>query len=116
MTDSDSSNSYSESSSSDDEYYGDNGEIFYNEVLNKKYITIKKIGYGAYSSVWLCIDYLTNKFYAIKIQNSEIKILYLEIHKVKIISQKITLIFQYNLKNQNSQVLQKNIVKILLKK
>lgn len=71
MSSSNSTEDYSESSSSDDEYYGDNGEIFYNEVLNKKYITIKKIGYGAYSSVWLCMDYLTNKFYAIKIQNSE---------------------------------------------
>ena len=39
--------------SSDDEYYGNNGDEFNNELLNKKYLLIKKIGYGAFSSVWL---------------------------------------------------------------
>ena len=57
--------------SSDDEYYGDNGDIFRGEVLNKKYALVKKIGYGAYSSVWLAYDYENDKYYAIKIQNPE---------------------------------------------
>jgi serine/threonine-protein kinase SRPK3 len=57
--------------SSDDEYYGDNGDIFRGEVLNKKYALVKKIGYGAYSSVWLAYNYENNEYYAIKIQNPE---------------------------------------------
>ena len=67
-----SSDSYSsESWSSDEEYYGDNGNIFYNEFLNNKYILINKLGFGAFSSVWLALDINDNKYYAIKIQNSE---------------------------------------------
>ena len=57
--------------SSDDEYYGNNGDEFNNELLNKKYLLIKKIGYGAFSSVWLSYNYLDKKYYAIKIQNHE---------------------------------------------
>ena len=61
----------SESTSSDEEYCGDNGNIFFNEILNNTYITIKKIGYGSFSSVWLVYNYNNNKYYAIKIQNDE---------------------------------------------
>lgn len=57
--------------SSDDEYYGDNGEEFRNSVLNNKYCLIDKIGYGSYSSVWLAYCISDNKYYAIKIQNAE---------------------------------------------
>ena len=67
---SDTSESY-ESSSSDDEYYGDNGNHFINTIINKQYILIKKIGYGAYSSVWLSYNYTNGKYNAIKIQNPE---------------------------------------------
>ena len=67
------SSSYSSSASlsSDDEYYGDNGEEFRNSVLNNRYCLIDKIGYGSYSSVWLAYSITDNQFYAIKIQNSE---------------------------------------------
>ena len=57
--------------SSDDEYYGDNGEEFRNSVLNNRYCLIDKIGYGSYSSVWLAYSISDNVFYAIKIQNAE---------------------------------------------
>lgn len=57
--------------SSDDEYYGDNGEEFRSSILNNKYCLIDKIGYGSYSSVWLAYCINDNKFYAIKIQNAE---------------------------------------------
>ena len=59
------------SSSSDDKYYGNNGDEFYGEVLCNKYVLIKKIGFGSYSSVWLIYDAEKNDFYAMKIQNSE---------------------------------------------
>ena len=57
--------------SSDDEYYGDNGEEFRGSILNNKYALIDKIGYGSYSSVWLAYSISDNEYYAIKIQNSE---------------------------------------------
>ena len=67
------SSSYSSNASlsSDDEYYGDNGEEFRNSVLNNRYCLIDKIGYGSYSSVWLAYSITDNQFYAIKIQNAE---------------------------------------------
>lgn len=66
-----SEDSYSTSMSSDDEYYGDNGEEFRGSVLNNNYTLIDKIGYGSYSSVWLSYSLKDEKYYAIKIQNSE---------------------------------------------
>ena len=47
----------------------DNAE-FLGEVLILKYLIIKKIGYGAYSSVWLAYNIEKKKFYAIKVQNN----------------------------------------------
>ena len=41
------------------------------EVLNKKYLIIHKIGKGAFSTVWLCMDIKTKKYYAIKIQHTD---------------------------------------------
>lgn len=57
--------------SSDEENYKDNGNKFYGDVLKQRYMLIKKIGYGSFSSVWLSYDFLTKRYYAIKIQNSE---------------------------------------------
>ena len=57
--------------SSDDEYYGYNGEEFRNEILKNNYCLIEKIGYGSFSSVWLAYSYCNNNYYAIKIQNNE---------------------------------------------
>lgn len=37
--------------------------------LNNKYIILKKLGFGAYASVWLCYDTQEVKYYAIKISN-----------------------------------------------
>lgn len=65
------SSSTNTSLSSDDEYYGDNGEEFRGSILNNRYALIDKIGYGSYSSVWLAYSISDNKYYAIKIQNSE---------------------------------------------
>lgn len=61
----------SDSESSDDEYYGDNGEEFRSSILNNKYTLIEKIGFGSYSSVWLSYCISDNNYYAVKIQNSE---------------------------------------------
>ena len=60
--------------SSDDEYYGDNGEEFRGKVVNGpkgRYALIDKIGYGAFSSVWLAYNCEKKEYYAIKIQNAE---------------------------------------------
>lgn len=40
------------------------------EVLNKKYIVIKKLGRGSYASVWMAVNKDTKKPYAIKINNT----------------------------------------------
>lgn len=39
--------------------------------LNNKYILIKKIGSGTFSTVWFSYDFVNNKFYAIKVQLPE---------------------------------------------
>lgn len=57
--------------SSDDEYYGDNGEQFRGSIIQNRYALIEKIGYGSYSSVWLVFNIQNNTYYAMKIQNSE---------------------------------------------
>lgn len=57
--------------SSDEEYCGDNGEEFREEILNSKYALIERIGYGSYSSVWLAYSIPEDTYYAIKIQNCE---------------------------------------------
>ena len=57
--------------SSDENDYSTNGDVFYGEVLQKKYLLIKKIGYGSCSSVWLSYNIDNQKFFALKIQNSE---------------------------------------------
>lgn len=61
----------SRSLSSDDEYYGDNGEQFRGDIIQSKYALIEKIGYGSYSSVWLVFNIQDKNYYAMKIQNSE---------------------------------------------
>lgn len=48
-----------------DSYINWTGKIF-----NKKYILIKKLGYGSYACVWLAYNSTTKQFYAIKIHNS----------------------------------------------
>jgi len=70
MSNNDSSSS-DEFYSSDEEYCGNNGNLFNNELLNRKYLLIKKIGYGAFSSVWLSFNFTNNQYNAIKIQNHD---------------------------------------------
>lgn len=57
--------------SSDDEDFSINGDEFNGQVLIDRYVLIKKIGYGAFSSVWLTYDRNNDNFYAIKIQNAD---------------------------------------------
>lgn len=48
-----------------------------NEILHNRYIILKKLGEGAYASVWLSFDIIDKKYYAIKICNGsdhEIKV------------------------------------------
>lgn len=40
------------------------------EVFNNRYKVLKKLGFGAFSTVWFCHDMSQNKFVAIKVQKS----------------------------------------------
>ena len=62
--------SSSDDTSENDAYHGYNGDQFYAEVLKNRYMLIDKIGYGAFSSVWVCYDLNHNELKACKIQNS----------------------------------------------
>ena len=60
-------NSSHNSSSSDDR----EEENWTLKVLNNRYITIKKLGSGAYASVWLTYDVLGSTYCAAKISNRD---------------------------------------------
>lgn len=42
---------------------------FSGKLINKEHVVLKKIGSGAFASVWLCYNIIKNIFYAVKIQN-----------------------------------------------
>jgi serine/threonine-protein kinase SRPK3 len=48
-----------------------NGNEFYGEVLKNRYLILKKLGYGSFSSVWMAYDVEQNKLVAIKIINPQ---------------------------------------------
>lgn len=56
-----SNSSFSSSSSSFDE------NVLIGKTLNNKYLVIYKIGSGAYSTVWLCLNTSAKLFYAVKV-------------------------------------------------
>ena len=60
----------SDSNYSSDDLYDDDHFDFAGEYLNKKYIPFYKLGFGSFATVWLSLNIITNKFYAIKIQNA----------------------------------------------
>jgi len=50
--------------------YGDDCYIDWTaKLLDDRYVAIKKLGYGSFSSVWLAFDCHDKKYYAIKIHN-----------------------------------------------
>jgi serine/threonine-protein kinase SRPK3 len=57
--------------SSDECDYSKNGDHLQNNVLKDRYLLLKKIGYGSFSSVWFVYDWVEENFYAIKIYNDE---------------------------------------------
>jgi serine/threonine-protein kinase SRPK3 len=63
-----SSSSYTESSSSDDNVEQVNNLNLQGDIINN-YNVIYELGRGAFSIVWLSYNIITNKFYALKIQN-----------------------------------------------
>jgi serine/threonine-protein kinase SRPK3 len=40
------------------------------EVLNNRYVVIQKLGWGHFSTVWLCKDFKYKTYAAVKIQKS----------------------------------------------
>lgn len=64
-----------ESSENTEESYDTNSidydEKLKGEIINKKYILLYKIGGGSFSSVWLSVNIINSKYYAIKVQNLE---------------------------------------------
>jgi serine/threonine-protein kinase SRPK3 len=71
MSSSDISTSNEEELSSDDYDFSQNGKHLYYNVLKNKYLLLKKIGYGSFSSVWFVLDWSEMKYYAMKIYNDE---------------------------------------------
>jgi serine/threonine-protein kinase SRPK3 len=57
--------------SSDDYDFSNNGDHLNNHVINNKYLLLKKIGYGSFSSVWFVLNWQDKKYYAMKIYNDE---------------------------------------------
>jgi serine/threonine protein kinase len=55
----------SSSSIESDDYIPSTGQIF-----NNRYAVIDKLGSGAFSTVWRCLDNITNRMVALKIQKS----------------------------------------------
>jgi len=53
---------YSDGKISDEAYIDWTGKI-----LRNKYLLIKKLGHGSYASVWMTFNFISKKFYAIKI-------------------------------------------------
>ena len=41
--------------------------VFVGETLEKRYLILKKLGFGAFSTVWFAHDLQVNKFVAIKV-------------------------------------------------
>ena len=77
-TSTDNSNNSDQSNNSDNSNYSNLSEdfmeddlYFMGKFLNNKYITIYKLGCGAFASVWLSFNILDELFYAIKIQNPD---------------------------------------------
>jgi serine/threonine protein kinase len=61
-----------------------NGNEFYGEVLKNRYLILKKLGYGSFSSVWMAYDIDSNNLVAIKIINpSDFKEGYIELQTYK---------------------------------
>jgi serine/threonine-protein kinase SRPK3 len=48
-----------------------NGNEFFGEVLKNRYLIIKKLGYGSFSSVWMAYDVDKNELVAVKIINPQ---------------------------------------------
>jgi len=46
-------------------------QYFKGKILNNKYLLFYKIGHGSFATVWLSLNLITSKFYAIKIQKSK---------------------------------------------
>jgi serine/threonine-protein kinase SRPK3 len=57
--------------SSDDYDFSANGRHLYYHVIRSRYLLLKKIGYGSFSSVWFVLDWTEMKYYAMKIYNDE---------------------------------------------
>lgn len=73
ITDSDTSTYTNESSTHSEDLFSSkiNGNEFHGEVLKNRYLIIKKLGYGSFSSVWMAYDIETKKLVAIKIINPD---------------------------------------------
>jgi serine/threonine-protein kinase SRPK3 len=69
MSDSEYTSTSEEEYSSDECDYSKNGDHLINSVLKSRYLLLKKIGYGSFSSVWFIYDWEEQKYYAMKIYN-----------------------------------------------
>jgi serine/threonine-protein kinase SRPK3 len=61
---------YSEDEGIDDYKKGGYHPVHVGEVLNGRYVILQKLGWGHFSTVWLCKDTKFNTYVAIKVQKS----------------------------------------------
>lgn len=50
---------------------GEYHPIMIGDVLQSRYRVIHKLGYGTYSTIWLCLDYQSNTYVAVKVGTAE---------------------------------------------
>ena len=63
--------SNSETSSSDDYVDHNKGDSNYGDMVDGRYILIKKIGYGTFSTIWLTYLLDSHKYFAMKIFHAD---------------------------------------------
>ena len=66
----DANSSFSEDEGLDDYKKGGYHPVFVGETLNDRYVVLQKLGWGHFSTVWLCRDIKFSTYVAIKIQKS----------------------------------------------
>ena len=70
-TDSDHTDSSLISEESSEEINEEYNTEYIGEILNDRYVLTYEIGSGSFSTVWIALDIVKKRYYAIKIQNCE---------------------------------------------
>ncbi|KAA6415952.1 MAG: CMGC SRPK kinase [Lasallia pustulata] len=63
--------------------------VYYDDVFNARYRGLRKLGFGASSTVWLCMDEQMNRYVALKILTAKSSAMCQELHILKSLDQGI---------------------------